>query len=136
MVEQNMNINPGDKINGKQELLYSNIDCVSNFREHLSTNLRIARLNCGLGVLDKGLTQSEVAVIVGVTKSQIANYESGRRVPSLDVFSKLCAVYNVDCNKVLGLHVSSRGATAAQLLLNEKKESTKENQDNSDFCYL
>ena len=37
----------------------------------------------------KGMNQQDVAELVGVTKQSVANYESGRQIPSIIMMNKL-----------------------------------------------
>lgn len=48
-----------------------------------------------------GLTQTELAKRIGVHRSAIGQYLSGRSMPALDTFAKLCAVLDLDANEIL-----------------------------------
>ncbi len=48
-----------------------------------------------------GLNQSELAKRLGVHHSAIGQYLSGRAMPALDTFAKLCAVLDLDANDIL-----------------------------------
>lgn len=50
-----------------------------------------------------GLTQSQVAERVGVTKSVVSFYEKQERSPSPDVLIKLAAIFHVSTDYLLGL---------------------------------
>lgn len=52
---------------------------------------------------DKGLSQKEVASIIGVTISAYSNYEQGIREPSYDILIKLAKFYDVTTDYLLGL---------------------------------
>lgn len=41
------------------------------------------------------MTQEHLAYLVGITRSTISNYESGRRSPHLRELSRIAAVFNV-----------------------------------------
>jgi len=43
-----------------------------------------------------GLTQEELAEIIGVTPASISYYENGKKRPSFDKIKKICAVLNLD----------------------------------------
>ena len=58
-------------------------------------NLREHRKN-------KGLTQSELAQIVGVSRQAIASYEGQRREPSFEVLIKLANCFCVSIDKLIG----------------------------------
>lgn len=51
----------------------------------------------------KGLTQLQVANIVGVSKSIISCYEMSERNPSYEILIKLAKPYNVSTDYLLGL---------------------------------
>ncbi len=58
-----------------------------NLREHRKNN---------------GLTQSELAQIVGVSRQAIASYEGQRREPSFEVLIKLANCFCVSIDKLIG----------------------------------
>lgn len=51
---------------------------------------------------EKGLTQSDLAQITGLTRSAIGMYELGKREPSFEVLEILADFFNVDMNTLLG----------------------------------
>lgn len=53
--------------------------------------------------LEKGLTQKQLALAVGLTETALCNYEKGIREPSLDVLKQLCIVLDVSADYLLGL---------------------------------
>ena len=58
--------------------------------------LREARLRAGL-------TQEDLAKLVGVTKGAIANYENGVSVPKVEFLYPLMSVLGIDANFVYGV---------------------------------
>ncbi len=54
--------------------------------------------------VSKGLTQDQLALRLGVTKSIISAYESGTRYPSLEMLVKLSKSFNVSSDYLLGLN--------------------------------
>lgn len=54
---------------------------------------------------DKELSQSELALQIGVSKSMVNKYESGARRPSLEVLRKICHTLGVTADNLLGVHV-------------------------------
>lgn len=56
--------------------------------ESFGDRLKNARLN-------KGLKQADVAERLGCAATSLTNWESGKIMPSMDVLSRLCAVYEV-----------------------------------------
>ena len=63
-----------------------------------------------------GLTQKEAADKIGVKDYQLANYETNRSQPSLDILKKMSKVYLVSIDKMLGNN----------LLANQRVKETKE----------
>lgn len=49
----------------------------------------------------KNLTQSEVAVALGVKGNTVGNYENGKTEPDIDTFIKLCELYELNYVEVL-----------------------------------
>lgn len=52
---------------------------------------------------DKGMTQEMLAEYLNVTRSSIGNYEKGVNEPSLQVVTKLCELFGVSADYLLGL---------------------------------
>ena len=48
-----------------------------------------------------GLSKTELARKIGVDRSVIWQYLSGRAMPALDTFAKICAVLDLDANEIL-----------------------------------
>ena len=69
----------------------------------------------------KGLTQSQVAELVGGTKMMISSYEQGMRFPPYPTLIKLAKLYGVSTDYMLGLHqqkvLNVDGLSDANLLL-------------------
>ncbi len=53
--------------------------------------------------IEKGLTQNEVASLLGVSKSCYAGYEQGYREPDFKTLTKLCAILEVSSDTLLGI---------------------------------
>lgn len=64
--------------------------------ERFSENLRIARA-CA------GITQSELAALVNISKSTISLYETGKREPDILKLKALAKALNVSCDALVGL---------------------------------
>lgn len=64
--------------------------------DNFNENLRDAREQ-------KGLSQKEVAVKIGVAKSTYSLYESGNREPNVQTIKKISDVLNVSADKLLGI---------------------------------
>ena len=52
-------------------------------------------------IKNSGMTQTDLAKHVGVIQQTIACYLSGKAMPALDTFAKLCAVLDLDANEIL-----------------------------------
>ena len=52
----------------------------------------------------RGMTQKEVADIIGVAKSTYSLYESGNREPSVQTIKKIADTLNVSADDLLGLN--------------------------------
>lgn len=51
----------------------------------------------------KGISQKDVALAIGLTTSAYSNYEQGTREPSIEIIVKLCKFFNVTADYLLGL---------------------------------
>ena len=49
-----------------------------------------------------GLTQNDAAKIIGVKGYQLANYETGRSEPSIDVLKGMSKAYNISIDHLVG----------------------------------
>ena len=80
----------------------------------MSRNKEIARRLSELRK-DKGITQSELAEMLGVSRTTVANYETGNRTPEYDTLARLADIYQVSCDYIIR-GISSEFATAYDLL--------------------
>lgn len=53
--------------------------------------------------LEKGLTQTQLADKIGLVKGSISAYEQGKKYPSIEVLIKLCSVFDVSSDYLIGL---------------------------------
>lgn len=53
--------------------------------------------------LEKGLTQQQLSEKVGLAKGSISAYEKSAKYPSIDVLIKLCEIFHVSADYLLGL---------------------------------
>ena len=53
--------------------------------------------------LQLGISQTELAEIIGTTKSAICRYENGSRIPTSDIFVKLAACLQLDDNDIISI---------------------------------
>lgn len=51
---------------------------------------------------EKGLSQTDLAKITGLTRSAIGMYEVGKREPNFETLEILADFFNVDMNTLLG----------------------------------
>ena len=52
-------------------------------------------------IKQSGMTQTELAKRIGIIQPSLAQYLTGRAMPALDTFAKLCAVLDLDANEIL-----------------------------------
>ena len=52
-------------------------------------------------IKQSGLSQTELAKQIGVVPQSVAQYFSGRAMPALDTFAKICAVLDIDPADIL-----------------------------------
>ena len=53
--------------------------------------------------LEKGLDKSEVSKLLDLSKNAFGNYEAGIREPSLDILKRICIIFDVSSDYLLGL---------------------------------
>lgn len=72
-----------------------------------------------------GLTQSELAKIIGKTKNAVSNWENGINKPDADTIERLLDIFGIDANTLLGWSdpskIKSDAIELAEMLLNNKK---------------
>lgn len=56
--------------------------------------------------LQANLSQSELAQMLGISRSAVSSYESGTRSPNHDVLLKLAVLFNVSTDYLLGNEIS------------------------------
>ena len=52
-------------------------------------------------ILQSGITQTELAIQLGVSQPTISHYVKGDKFPALDMFANLCKILDVDTNDIL-----------------------------------
>lgn len=50
-----------------------------------------------------GYTQKDIADIVGITRATLSNYETGERTIDIDILYKLCSLYGVSIDYLVGI---------------------------------
>ena len=63
--------------------------------------LREIQENLVQEIKNSGLSQTEIAKKLGIKQPTIAQYLSGRAMPSLDTFANLCVLLDIDPADVL-----------------------------------
>ena len=58
--------------------------------------LKMIRSECGL-------TQRQVYEILNISPNGYASYEQGRTEPNIDTLKKLCSIFNVSADYLLGM---------------------------------
>lgn len=69
--------------------------------------------------IQRGLTQVELASMLGVSKSVISSYENGVHLPPYDILIKLSNLFGVSCDYLIGasesIYISTNGLTETQI---------------------
>ena len=52
-------------------------------------------------IRQSGMTQTELARLLGVRQPTIGQYLSGRALPALDTLANLCQILDIDANYIL-----------------------------------
>ena len=52
---------------------------------------------------NKKLTQSQVAELIGTTKSSISGYENNTSFPPIEILKRMALIYGVSCDYLLGI---------------------------------
>lgn len=68
-------------------------ESIQRMKFRIIDNLRIARLN-------KGLTQVKASKLLGLAKATVAAWESYRSFPRMDLFLKVCKLYDIEPSSV------------------------------------
>jgi len=55
---------------------------------------------------DRGLTQEELANLIGIGKGRVSNWEQGTNRPDADILAKICVALNVSPSELLDVHLS------------------------------
>ena len=69
--------------------------------------------------LKRGLTQIELATMLGVSKSVVSSYENAVHLPPYDILIKISKIFNVSCDYLLNSEnnntISVDGLTETQI---------------------
>ena len=61
------------------------------------------RKNIVEAIKTSGMSQIEIAKKLNIKQPTIAQYLSGRAMPSLDTFANLCVILDLDANEILNI---------------------------------
>lgn len=75
-------------------------------KQEIARRMRAARLK-------QGLTQSQVAAQLGLSSQAISNYERGTNRIDSETLARLCAIYGISLDRLLGNVPEPSGETAA-----------------------
>ena len=64
-------------------------------------NLDKIRVKLLDAIKQSGMTQTQLASLLGVCHQAIGQYLYQNKMPALDTFAKLCAVLDLDANEIL-----------------------------------
>lgn len=59
------------------------------------------RVNLQNAIKNSGLAKNQISKSVGIRPATLSQYLSGRSMPALDTFARLCVVLDLDANEIL-----------------------------------
>ena len=65
--------------------------------------VRILKITLKAARVSKGLTQKDVAKLIGITVETLANYEKGKTYPDIPILKKIEDTYDVRYNQLIFL---------------------------------
>jgi len=86
--------------------------------------------------LKAGLTQPQLAEMIGVTKNAISNWEAGLSRPDIDKLPQLCDALNVSADELLGRSATAVNAAEQLLLRKFRRLSPYDQKSFTDFMDL
>ena len=87
--------------------------------KNLGDKLKSARIN-------SNLSRNQVADLVGVSVSMIGHYETGERVPSVEILLKLASQYKVSIDYLLGNTITSSTSLSVDGLTYKQIQAVKQ----------
>ncbi len=72
----------------------------NNYDDNLAMKLKMLRM-------DAGLSQEEFAAKAGISRSCVANYETGKRVPSINMLKKIADIYGIMTDVLIGSNLNT-----------------------------
>ena len=85
---------------------------------------------------EAGLTQPQLAEMIGVTKNAISNWEAGTNRPDLDTLPLLCEVLHVTADELLGRNTPMVSLDEQRLLRKYRRLSPYDQKSITDFMEL
>jgi len=64
----------------------------------------------------RGLSQTELARMLGVTNKAVSKWETGKSKPTTNVIRKLAALFKIDINELLSMRDEERKMEISKLL--------------------
>ena len=62
-----------------------------------------------------GLSKKELATVLGISPSSVSSYEQETNIPSITVLTKMCALFNVSADYLLGIEKAPNSSSAFNL---------------------
>lgn len=62
-----------------------------------------------------GISKKELADALGISPSSVSSYEQETNIPSITVLTKMCALFNVSSDYLLGIEKAPNSASAFNL---------------------
>ena len=59
-------------------------------------------------IRNSGMSQVEIAAMLGIAQPTVAQYLSGRAMPALDTFANLCIVLDLDAAEILCINENKK----------------------------
>ena len=56
---------------------------------------------------EKMLSQEQLGKLIGVSKVSVSGYESGNRIPSINILEKMVDVFNISTDYILGREINA-----------------------------
>lgn len=66
------------------------------------------RLNLQNAIKESGLPKKDISEKVGIKQATLSQYLSGRAMPALDTFARLCVCLDLDANEILEINKENK----------------------------
>lgn len=81
---------------------------MGNIRDEISKNLLFYRKR-------SGMTQKELANLLGVKNSAVSNWEKGVNSIDIETLFKACTIFDISVNEMYGIYSNEEEATSPEL---------------------